>query len=72
MSRRKEIMHHLHHEILGDLERDRVALEAEAYFEQLRALGIEPALTRRSFRSWLSGIRLASPGGRAVNRPRAV
>ena len=65
-------MQHLHSEILGALERDRVAQEAEAYFEQLRVLGIEPGFTRRSFRSWLSGIRPAHPAGRAVNRPRAV
>ena len=65
-------MHYMHNEILRNLENDRVAQEAEAYFEQLRVLGIEPGVTRRSFRSWLSGIRPAHPAGRAVNRPRAV
>jgi hypothetical protein len=63
-------MHYLHNEILLNLENDRVAREAELYFQQLRDAGIEPGMSRNSVLSWLHRDRHSA--GRAVNRPRAV
>jgi hypothetical protein len=47
-------MHHMHNEILFNIEHDQLASEAEVYFERLRAAGIEPGTSsRKSLMSWL-------------------
>jgi hypothetical protein len=46
-------MHPFHSDMLFNLENDRIAVESEAYFQNLRDAGIEPAPSRRSMVGWL-------------------
>jgi hypothetical protein len=69
-------MHHLHNEILRNLENDRVAREVELHFQRLRDAGIEPGTSRKPMLSWLHrdhrGLKSAPARHdvRPTNRPR--
>jgi hypothetical protein len=61
-------MHHLHNEILMNLENDRVTREAELHFQRLRDAGIEPGTSHTSLLSWLHRDRYSEP--RRLRSPR--
>ena len=65
-------MHPLHSQILADIESERFGREAEAYFEQLRAAGIEPGTSRKSLLSWLRRPQRGRVETSAMHRPRPV
>ena len=65
-------MHHLHNEILFNLEDARISREAEVHYQRLRDAGIEPGSSRRSLLTWLRTDRHSTVSSPVTNRPRPV